>query len=515
MPDKMKRLALISVTDKTGVVEFAQGLVAHGFDILSTGGTAERLRGAGIAVTPVGEFTGQPEILDGRVKTLHPKIHGGLLGNPGRDMHRRQMEDYGIVPIEVLAVNLYPFEQTVMSGGSLAEAIENIDIGGPAMIRAAAKNADRVLVVVDPRDYPLVLGAADDNLRKRLQAKAFAHTAYYDSLIAEYLSSEAPSEPGDTLTVGMRLVSKLRYGENPHQDAGVYVRPFSPGGIPRAEQLWGKQLSYNNFLDADAAWELALELQRGVGPAFVTVIVKHGNPCGAAWSKDAAESFHLARAGDPVSAFGGIVAIPGPLTMEAANAMTEKGNFFEVIIAGEISEQVLDVFKKRSGWGQDVRILRAPENSGGGYLSLRSIRGGVLVQDADVDDQKEWRTVTKAEPTEKQLWAMRRAWTIAKHVKSNAIVIASESRLMGVGAGQMNRVQSVRLAIEAAGSDLADCALASDAFFPFADSIETAAAAGIHAVVQPGGSKKDSDVIEAADRLRLCMVFTGARHFRH
>jgi len=504
----MKRLALLSVTDKTGIIEFARGLVSRGFEILSTGGTAQVLRDAGVAVTNVSDYTGQKEILGGRVKTLHPKIHGGILGTAEQ---APEMQTHEIPPIDVVAVNLYPFEKTVTGGGSAAAIIENIDIGGPAMIRAAAKNASRVIVLTDPRDYDYALQELDNEtagFRKRMQAKAFAHTAFYDSLIAEHLSEYA--EDGETLAIGLRVKQRLRYGENPHQSAALYVRPFEKGGVANGSQLWGKELSYNNLLDADAAWELACDLSH---ESRACVIVKHGNPCGAAWGAYPADCFHKAREGDPISAFGGIVALPGELDLHAAEAMTSKGNFFEVILCSSTTDEALDVFKNRSGWGQDVRVLTVP-TGGDEYLTARTIRGGALVQDADTQDPIEWQVVSNVMPTPEQETAMRRAWTVVKHVKSNAIVIANHERLLGVGAGQMNRVQSVRLALEQAPS-LDGAALASDAFFPFPDSIETAATAGIRAVVQPGGSKKDSDVIDAANRSGVAMVLTGVRHFRH
>lgn len=513
------RYALISVTDKEGVAEFAAGLVQRGFEILSTGNTAKHLEEHGIDVTGVSYYTGFPEILDGRVKTLHPKLHGGLLGIPEKPHHLEEMEQLGIKPIEVLAVNLYPFEQTVLSGASKADAIENIDIGGPAMIRAAAKNAERVFVVVDPKDYSNVLSAIDaeaDDFRELLRAKAFAHTAYYDSIIAEYLSEGIANFEIDSLTIGYRLASKLRYGENPHQSGALYVRPFQGKGVVGAKQIWGKELSYNNYLDAEAAWELACDLEVTVPTRQrPIVIVKHGNPCGAAWSVSTAEAFVRARDTDPISAFGGIVAVPGELDDGVAEAMTEKGNFFEVVVCGSIGDEALDRFKSRSGWGQDVRILVAGERPSGGFESIRGLRGGALVQDADVEDPVDWRTVTQARPNTEQESALRAMWTIAKHVKSNAIVVGGADGMYGAGAGQMNRVQSVRLALEQAGDRAMGAVLASDAFFPFPDSIETAAKAGISAIVQPGGSKKDADVISAADALGVAMVFTGVRHFRH
>ena len=512
----MKRLALISVTDKTGIVEFAKGLMRKDFEILSTGGTAEHLRENGVDVINVSYYTGMPEVLGGRVKTLHPKIHGGLLGNPNDAKHVEEMQGLDMRPIEVLAVNLYPFENSVIAGANEEEAIENIDIGGPAMLRAAAKNAAQVFVIVNPQDYEIVLrnlGESNPELRKKLQAKAFAHTAFYDSLIAEYLGEYLPEKPGETLTIGLRLQEKLRYGENPHQRAGLFVRPFTSPGVPNAKQVWGKELSYNNILDADAAWELACDLaQPGARPC---VIIKHGNPCGAAWGLDSAASFSLAKAADAISAFGGIVALPGELDEATADVMAKKGNFFEVILCNSITAPALHVFKNRSGWGQDVRILEMPPRVNERYLSVRTVRGGALVQDADTEDPVEWRNVTLKRPSEEQTNDLRSAWTIVKHVKSNAIALVADARLLGVGAGQMNRVQSVALAIEAAGEFVKGAALASDAFFPFPDSIEVAAKAGIATIVQPGGSKKDSEVIAAANKLGVAMVFTGVRHFRH
>lgn len=519
----MRKLALISVTDKTGVEEFAKSLEAMKYEILSTGGTAETLKKAGVDVTAVSFYTQMPEILGGRLKTLHPKIHGGLLGIVDDAKHAKEMREHDINPIEVLAVNLYPFEQTVRGGAAREEAIENIDIGGPAMIRAAAKNSDRVSVVVDPADYDAVLkdlkNGGDKHFRTRLQAKAFAHTAFYDSLIAEFLGYEPSVELGGTMTIPLRVKQPLRYGENPHQKGALYVRPLDTGGVANASQLWGKELSYNNLLDADAAWELACDLMRSQqgdsAPKRSCVIVKHGNPCGAAWGEDPSACFMLARAGDPVSAFGGIVAIPGAIGPDVAEAVVQRGNFFEVVLCSKMDPEALDFFRNRSGWGQDVRILEVAGFGDSGYLSIRTVRGGALVQDADTTDPVEWRSVTRKRPSTAESYALRSAWKVVKHVKSNAIVIASQARLLGVGAGQMNRVQSVRLAIEQAGADAKGAVLASDAFFPFPDSVEVAAKAGIAAIVQPGGSKKDADVIEAANRLGLAMVFTGVRHFRH
>jgi len=513
-PRTMPR-ALLSVTDKTGLVPFAQGLSELGFELVSTGGTAAALREAGLTVVDVSQVTDFPEMLDGRVKTLHPKVHGGLLGDLRKESHRQQMEEAGIVPIEIVAVNLYAFEKTVSGNPTLDQAVESIDIGGPAMVRASAKNFANVAVVVDPQDYDAVLEASQSgNLadhRLALSAKAFRHTAFYDSMIARYLSTQAGAEDlSETATFGFRRQQTMRYGENPHQSAALYRDPLQGGGIAGATQVWGKELSYNNILDADAAWELVCDLPQGS-----CAIIKHGNPCGAALGSDLGDSYRKAKASDPVSAFGGIAAFHGPIDTIAAEAMAEKGNFLEVVIGTEITEEALAIFRDRIGWGQDVRLLTAQLSPSTPILTLRGIRGGILVQQSDEDPGKEWVVATDRQPTEEEWEALRMAWRIVPHVKSNAIVLADSARLLGVGAGQMNRVQSVRLALEQAGDLAPTAALASDAFFPFPDSIETAAAAGVKAIIQPGGSKKDGDVIARANELGLTMVLTGVRHFRH
>lgn len=507
----MKPRALLSVTDKSGLLGFAQSLSDKGFELVSTGGTAKMLREQGLAVLDVSEVTGFPEMLDGRVKTLHPMVHGGILGDLQLESHRAQMADHGISPFAIVCVNLYAFEQTVSGPHTFAEAVESIDIGGPAMIRAAAKNAANVLVVVDPGDYDRVLAAwgteDESKLRRELMAKAFRHTAFYDATIARYLSGEELTE---TLTVGLRRSQTLRYGENPHQAAALYLDPMQRGGIAQANSLWGKELSYNNFLDADAAWELVCDL-----PGKACAIIKHGNPCGAATTATFDESYRLARASDPISAFGGIAAFNGPVDLEAALAMTEKGNFLEVVLATSFSEEAMHVFREKSGWGQTVRLLECALSPATPFPTLRSVRGGTLVQPSDEDPDARWSVVTERGPTDEEWAGLRLMWTIVRHVKSNAIVVGNAKQLLGAGAGQMNRVQSVRLALEQAGEGARGACLASDAFFPFPDSIETAAAAGVSAVIQPGGSKKDEDSIEAANRLGLAMVLTGNRHFRH
>lgn len=511
----MKR-AILSVTDKTGLAAFASGLVRHGYELVSTGGTAKLLRDSGLSVLDVSELTGFPEMLDGRIKTLHPMVHGGLLGDVRLESHREAMLQAGIKPVDLLCVNLYAFEQTVAGPHSFEEAVESIDIGGPAMVRAAAKNHANTTVVVDPGDYAEVLEAIGAGrvaeLRPRLAAKAFRHTAYYDSMIARYLS-EATGDPheGETLTLGWRKALGLRYGENPHQTGALYVDPLADGGVARARQLWGKELSYNNLLDGDAAWELVCDL-----PAGSCVVVKHGNPCGAACAGTLGQSYLWARESDREAAFGGIAAFHGMVDLEAAEAMTQKGNFLEVVLATGFSLEALEVFRTRSGWGQQVRLLEVDLPSQRGGLAVRSIRGGVLVQDSDTEpDNIHWQVATRRAPTEVEMRAARLAWTVVRHVKSNAIVVSTDTRLLGVGAGQMKRVQSVRLALEQAGEAARGAALASDAFFPFPDSVEAAAKAGITVVVQPGGSKKDQEVIAAADLAGISMVLTGVRHFRH
>ncbi|ARU42185.1 bifunctional phosphoribosylaminoimidazolecarboxamide formyltransferase/IMP cyclohydrolase [Armatimonadetes bacterium Uphvl-Ar1] len=507
--------ALISVTDKSGVVDFAQRLVSLGFDILSTGGTAKALREAGIAVTDVADITGFPEMLDGRVKTLHPMVHGGILGDRRLESHLTQMDQAGIVGIDLVCVNLYAFEKTVTGDHDLDEAIESIDIGGPAMVRAAAKNFHNVTIVVDPADYDRVgdaLSAGSINaLRMELSAAAFRHTAYYDSVIARYLSEAAGVDPlSGTVTMGVRKQLAMRYGENPHQVAGLYVDPLAKNGIAQAEQLWGKELSYNNLLDADGAWELVMDLVPNS-----CAIIKHGNPCGAAEMGSMAESYSAAKSSDPISAFGGIAAFHGVIDLAAAEAMTQPNNFLEVVIGLGFTNEAIEVFKNRKGWGQNVRLLVASASPTESYLTVRSIRGGVLIQGSDEDPGHEWQVVTKRQPSDNELAAMKLAWRMIPHVKSNAIVLTDDRQLLGVGAGQMNRVQSVRLALEQAGETAPRCALGSDAFFPFPDSIETAAAAGVKAVIQPGGSVKDDEVIARADELGITMVLTGTRHFRH
>ena len=511
-----KPRALLSVTDKTGVVDFGKELVRLGFELISTGGTATALRDAGLPVLDVSEVTGFPEMLDGRLKTLHPLVHGGILGRTADPAHVAQMEEAGIAPITVVAVNLYRFEQKIAGPHTLEEAIESIDIGGPTMVRAAAKNNETVAIVVDPNDYSRVIEALEGNtiaaLRLPLAAKAYRHTAYYDSVISRYLTEKAGEDllAAETFSLGLRRIQGFRYGENPHQPGSLYVDPLAGQGLPQGKLLWGKELSYNNVNDSDGAWELVGDL-----PAGGCAIIKHGNPCGAAVSSDLGEAYRQARASDPVSAFGGIAAFNLPVDVAAATAMTEKGNYLEVVIAPAFSEEALAIFRDRSGWGQDVRLIEAALPTENRIPLVKGLRGGAIIQMSDEEPESQWKVVTETAPSEDLMEALRLQWKIVKHVKSNAIVVGTSTRLLGVGAGQMNRVQSVRLAVEQAGEAVKGAVLASDAFFPFPDSIDTAHQAGIVAIVQPGGSKKDADVIARANELGIAMVFTGYRHFRH
>ena len=512
-------LALLSVSDKRGLVPFATGLLELGFQILSTGGTLKALQSAGLAVRQVSEHTGSPEILGGRVKTLHPRIHGGLLGRPELAEDRAAMEEHGIVPISVLAVNLYPFRQTVASGASEEEILENIDIGGPAMVRAAAKNWERVTVLVDPSDYPAVLDElrrerrTSQATRARLMRKAFSHTAAYDASIAEHLRARAGETFPDELSVSFRKAQDLRYGENPHQRAAFY-RAFQAPAAPSvgfADVLQGKELSYNNLLDLDAALALALEFPGR--PA--AVIIKHNTPCGVALADALEPAYRAARAVDEVSAFGGIVALNREVDAATARALAE--TFLEAVIAPGYAADAREVLaaKKnlrlldaRAGWPAGARA--AP------WLELRSVSGGLLAQDRDaVEPELGWKVVTRRPPTPAEEEALRFAWRVCKHVKSNAIVFSTADRLLAAGGGQTSRVDSVKIAAARGGAALAGSAVASDAFFPFRDGLDEVARAGATAVVQPGGSMRDAEVIAAADEHGLAMVFTGVRHFRH
>ncbi len=511
------RRALISVSDKRGLIAFAEGLSNLGIEVLSTGGTCRALRDAGIDVIEVSQKTGFPEIMDGRVKTLHPTIHGGLLGRRGTD--EAVMDEHGIEPIDLLAVNLYPFEQTIArEDATIDDAIENIDIGGPAMIRAASKNHDGVAVVVDPDDYDDVLESLkSDQLslgaRRTLAAKAYAHTASYDTAITKYLSNSLDQDPlGDRILYSGSLVERMRYGENPHQQAAFYIDQQAPGGsLATADQLQGKALSYNNIADSDAALECVKQF---TAPACV--IVKHANPCGVAVAGGILEAYEKAFKTDPTSAFGGIIAFNRPLDATTAKSIIDR-QFVEVIVAPEIDDDAIEILREK----KNVRVLRTGEwtESAGGF-DVKKVSGGLLVQGSDMGriTAADLKVVTEKAPTPEQVEDMLFAWTVVKYVKSNAIIFCKDNMTIGVGAGQMSRVYSTRIAaIKAADEELEvkGSVMASDAFFPFRDGIDAAAETGIAAIIQPGGSMRDDEVIQAANERGLAMVFTGMRHFRH
>ncbi|RAL21466.1 bifunctional phosphoribosylaminoimidazolecarboxamide formyltransferase/IMP cyclohydrolase [Thermoflavimicrobium daqui] len=510
----MKR-ALISVSNKTGIVEFAQKLVNQQIELISTGGTYRTLQEAGIPVTAISEVTDFPELLDGRVKTLHPKIHGGLLAIRDLKTHQQQMEDNGIKPIDLVIVNLYPFQQTISKPDvSFAEAIENIDIGGPTMVRAAAKNHQYVTVIVDPQDYDAIAneiiaqGMPSLETRKRLAAKAFSHTAAYDALIAQYLNQQLGIQFPEQLTVTFNQVSPLRYGENPHQQAAFYQEPLAQKGqIAKAKQLHGKELSYNNINDANAAWEMVTEFSEPT-----VVAVKHMNPCGVGTGSTLFDAYQKAYEADPVSIFGGIIACNRPVDLETAQKMKEI--FLEIILAPHFTEEALAVLQKK----KNLRLLQLElDTVRTTDWKLQSVDGGLLVQDIDHHQIQptECRVVTDREPTSAEWEQLLFAWKVVKHVKSNAIVLAKEERTIGVGAGQMNRVGAAKIAIEQAGKEAKGAVLASDAFFPMKDTVEVAAAAGITAIIQPGGSVRDEESIKEANKHGIAMVFTGVRHFKH
>ena len=513
--------AILSVSNKTGLAEFAKRLAGVGIELYSTGGTKKSLESAGVPVRSISDLTGFPEILDGRVKTLHPNVHGGILARRDLPEHMRQVQERRIGLIDMVVVNLYPFVETVSKANvSLQDALEQIDIGGPTMIRASAKNFPHVIVVVDPGDYDAVakafesVGGLDPSTgsglaleqRKRLAQKAFQHTALYDTAISRYLSDRAGLFP-DELTVGLVKAQGLRYGENPHQQATFYREVLSlEGGIAAAKQLHGKELSFNNILDADAAWRAASDFDEPT-----VAVIKHTNPCGLASHGDLAEAYRRAYAGDPVSAFGGIVAFNRPLTMAAAEEVRKI--FYEIVIAPGYEPEALALLQKK----RDLRILEAPQAAAVVGLDYRKVQGGMLVQtqDAIMEDPRSWKVVTNRKPTEQEMADLAFAWRAVKHIKSNAIVLAKDKTLVGMGAGQPNRVTSVHLALRRAEERARGCALGSDAFFPFADGVELAAKGGVTAVAQPGGSIRDNEVIEVANKAGMAMVFTGIRHFKH
>lgn len=511
----MIKRALLSVSNKEGIVSFAKQLVELGVEIISTGGTKKALEQEGIPVISISNVTGFPEILDGRVKTLHPMIHGGLLAIRSNPRHVEQLEEHGITPIDLVAVNLYPFQQTIAKPGvTFMEAIENIDIGGPTMLRAAAKNHEHVTVVVDPADYDTVLkelketGDVSKETKGKLAAKVFRHTAAYDAMIADYLTKQAGESYPETLTVTFTKKQDLRYGENPHQRAAFYEKPLgSTFSIAAAKQLHGKELSYNNINDANAALQIAKEFTNAAA-----VAVKHMNPCGVGVGETVFEAFTRAYEADPTSIFGGIVALNREVDRDTAWKMHEI--FLEIIIAPSFSEEALAILTQK----KNIRLLTvdfaAVEKN---EPMLVSVKGGLLVQDEDryTLDDAQLKVVTKREPTEKEWEDLQLAWKVVKHVKSNAIVLAKDGMTIGVGAGQMNRVGAAKIAIEQAGEKAQGAALASDAFFPMSDTVEAAAKAGITAIIQPGGSIRDEESIQKADEYGIAMVFTGVRHFKH
>ena len=528
MTDAVIKRALISVSDKAGLIDFAKALAAHGVEILSTGGTAKALKDAGLTVRDVAEHTGFPEMMDGRLKTLHPKVHGGLLAVRDDAAHMAAANAHGIAPIDLLVVNLYPFEATVAKGAPFADCVENIDIGGPAMIRAAAKNHAGVTVVIDAEDYARVLdamqqhnGATTLELRKTLAAKAFARTAAYDAAISGWFADALDDHTPVWRAIGGRLAQELRYGENPHQRAAFYKTGEHRAGVATVTQHQGKELSYNNLNDTDAAFELVAEFDPRVSPAVA--IIKHANPCGVALGATLAEAYVKALRCDPVSAFGGIIALN--CTLDAATAREITGIFTEVVIAPDATEEARAIFATK----KNLRLLTTgglPDARAPG-LSFRSLAGGFLVQSRDnaVVEDMALKVVTRRQPTAQELTDLKFAFKVAKHVKSNAIVYVRDAATVGIGAGQMSRVDSARIAAwkaqEAAkAAGIAEpltrgSVVASDAFFPFADGLLAAAEAGATAVIQPGGSMRDAEVIKAADEAGLAMVFTGARHFRH
>ncbi len=521
------RRALLSVSDKTGLVELGQALAAHGVELLSTGGTAKALRAAGLDVKDVAEVTGFPEMMDGRVKTLHPVVHGGLLALRDNEAHVASMTEHDIGAIDLVVVNLYPFEETVAKGAAYDEVIENIDIGGPAMIRSAAKNHGFVTVVVDVEDYGAVIDALKENdgqtpyaLRQRLAQTAYARTAAYDTAVSTWMAAQMGETPRRR-TVGGTLAQTLRYGENPHQKAAFYTDGSGRPGVATALQHQGKELSYNNINDTDAAFELVSEFDPAQGPACA--IIKHANPCGVARGETLKEAYIRAFDCDRTSAFGGIIALNQPL--DAATAEEITGIFTEVVIAPGADAAAREVFAAK----KNLRLLTTEglADPTAAALAVRQVSGGYLVQDKDVGriTMSDLRVVTKRAPSEQEMADMLFAWTVAKHVKSNAIIYVKDGATVGVGAGQMSRVDSTRIAARKA-QDMAEAmglpapltqgsVVASDAFFPFADGLLTAAEAGATALIQPGGSMRDEEVIAAADEAGLAMVFTGMRHFRH
>lgn len=509
----MAKRALISLSDKRGLEEFARGLNDLGYQIISTGGTAKALEGWGIPVTPVSDVTGFPEIMEGRVKTLHPKVHGGILARRVPE-HLQQAAEQGIELIDLVVVNLYPFRETVSRPGvTLDEAVENIDIGGPSLVRGAAKNHAYVAVVVNPDRYSMVLqqlrdkGEVDQATRFELAVEAFAHTAAYDAAIAQYLSSVGSGSPfPPVMTLVGEKLQELRYGENPHQKAAFYRETGSTGGLANARQLQGKEISFNNLMDSQAAYGLVQELP---GPA--AVIVKHNNPCGVALAATQAEAYRKAFAADSTSAFGGVVAFNTPVEEETAQEMAKI--FLEVILAPGFTPEALEALKSK----ENLRLIEIPGADVARLWDVKAVGGGFLVQEADRAPAAapEWKVVSQRQPTAAEMEELAFAWQVVKYVKSNAILITKDKVTLGVGAGQMNRVGAAKIAAEQAGDAARGAVMASDAFFPFPDTVEVARQAGITAIIQPGGSIRDNESIAAADQAGIALIFTGLRHFKH
>jgi phosphoribosylaminoimidazolecarboxamide formyltransferase/IMP cyclohydrolase len=518
------RTALVSVSEKLGLISFAQALRDAGVEIFSTGGTHRTLREASVPAVEVAEYTGFPEMLDGRVKTLHPKVHGGILARRDVPEHMAALRAHAIRPFDMVVVNLYPFEQTVARPGcTLEQAIEQIDIGGPAMIRSAAKNHDAVAVVTDPAQYARVLqelrqrGGIGVELRRQLAWEAFELTAHYDRAIANYLAARAAEPFPRELVLDFQRKGLLRYGENPHQQGAFYLeRGLGGAALATAQQLHGKELSYNNLLDLDSALLLAAEFAE---PA--AVVIKHNNPCGAATADALHHAFLRAYEGDPVSAFGCVLGFNRTVDEATAEAITEPGRFVEAIVAPDFADAAVRLLTTRPTWKGSVRLVRVGDWGDGRDLvagwDLRRVSGGLLVQtrDGGPDPQSDWKVVTRRQPTAKELDDLRFAWIVAKHVKSNAIVLARDRMVIGVGAGQMNRVESVAIASRKAAERARGSVLAGDAFFPFRDGPDLAAAAGVTAIIQPGGSRRDEECTAACNEHDIAMIFTGRRHFRH
>ena len=514
--------ALISVSDKLGLANFAQGLVNAGVEIYSTGGTRKHLESEGITVRDIAEYTGFPEMMDGRLKTLHPKVFGGILCRHDNPDDMEGIDEYDIVSFELVVVNLYPFEATVAREDvTVAEAIEKIDIGGPSLVRAAAKNHAFVTIATDAEQYSEILeqvnknGCTDLELRCKLAGLAFAHTAKYDRAIAAYFAGQRAAGPfPGTLNFSLRRKDVLRYGENPHQEAALYATSGQAGAnLVSAMQLNGKELSYNNLLDLDAALEIVRQFD-----APAVSVMKHNNPCGAATADTLAEAAEKGMAGDPLSAFGSVLGMNRTVDADTAELLSKPGLFIEAIVAPDYSPEALEILTTKPKWKSNVRLMKVGDIANGeDRWTYRCISGGVLMQEADVlpDPEDEWKVVTDAKPAGAQMADLRFAWQIVRHVKSNAIVLAKDQMLLGAGAGQMSRVDSVEISIKKAGDRVKGSVLGSDAFFPFPDSIEAAAAAGVAAVIQPGGSRNDQAVIDACNKHGLAMIFTGRRHFKH